>query len=86
MAEKKDQATQASTAATTRAVDLVGDSPELIAFAMLRTLAQLEQELRAPLDREWLLDAYVECLEAVHGRRKAKSNSPEARGVKKSRN
>ena len=33
-----------STAVSTRPVDIAGDSPELIAFALLRYLAQLEQQ------------------------------------------
>ena len=57
----------------TRAVDLQGDSPELVAFALLRYLAQLEQPRAAnegiDFNREWLLDAYAECLEAVRGLR-----------------
>ena len=57
----------------TRPVDLEGDSPELVAFALLRHLAQLEQPRAASegidFDRDWLLDAYAECLEAVRGLR-----------------
>jgi hypothetical protein len=58
-----------------RPVDLQGDSPELVAFALLRYLAQLEQPRASAegivFDREWLLDAYAECLEAVRGERGA---------------
>ena len=55
-----------------RPIDLAGDSPELIAFGLLRYLAQLEQEDDSvAFDRAWLLDAYAECLEAVTGKRKA---------------
>lgn len=55
----------------TRPVDLAGDSPELIAFALLRYLAQLEQQDGGKtFDRAWMLDAYAECLEAVQGKRK----------------
>jgi hypothetical protein len=47
---------------------LVGDSPELIAFALLRSLAQIEQKQpNFTIDRRWLLDAYAECLRAVKG-------------------
>lgn len=53
-----------------KAVDLAGDSPELIAFALLRYLAQLEQQNDdIVFDRVWMLDAYAECLEAAQGKR-----------------
>jgi hypothetical protein len=53
-----------------RPLDLAGDSPELIAFALLRYLAQLEQQDDGVVfDRGWMLDAYAECLEAVQGNR-----------------
>ena len=53
-----------------KAVDLAGDSPELIAFALLRYLAQLEQQNDdIVFDRAWMLDAYAECLEAAKGTR-----------------
>jgi hypothetical protein len=59
--------------ANSRPVNLQGDSPELVAFALLRYLAQLEQaranETGTVFDRDWLLDAYSECLEAVRGKR-----------------
>lgn len=54
----------------TRPIDLAGDSPELIAFALLRYLAQIEnQDDDIKFDRDWMLDAYAECLEAVNGKR-----------------
>jgi hypothetical protein len=55
-----------------RAIDLIGDSPELVALGLLRQLAQIEHPAQNPsqLDRKWLLDAYAECLEAVQGKRK----------------
>lgn len=57
--------------ASGRAVNLQGDSPELVAFALLRYLAQLEQarvpETGVVFDREWLLVAYADCLNAVKG-------------------
>ena len=69
-----------TTSATTRPVDLSGDSPEIIAFALLRYLAQIEQQLtgsnRPVFDRTWMLDAYAECLEAVRGERKPKGARP----------
>jgi hypothetical protein len=56
-----------------RPVSLEGDSPEVVAFALLRYLAQLEQatarETGTVFDRDWMLDAYAECLEAVKGNR-----------------
>lgn len=56
-----------------RPIDLAGDSPELIAFALLRYLAQLEQvDNVAKFDRAWLLDAYSDCLAAVKGNRRQK--------------
>ena len=64
-----DERREAS-AVTGRPIDLAGDSPELIAFALLRYLAQFEQQGgRDTFDRAWMLDAYAECLEAVHGKR-----------------
>ena len=57
-----------------KAVDLAGDSPELIAFALLRYLAQLEQQNDdIVFDRAWMLDAYAECLEAAQGKRVGKA-------------
>lgn len=53
-----------------RPVELIGESKELVAFALLRYLAQLEQGLgNVEFDRDWLLDAYAECLDAVEGKR-----------------
>jgi hypothetical protein len=46
-----------------------------VAFALLRYLAQLEQgsarQTGVVFDREWLLDAYADCLAAVKGDRPA---------------
>jgi hypothetical protein len=58
-----------------RPLDLSGDSPELIAFGLLRYLAQIEQRSsnRPTFDRVWLLDAYAECLAAVKGERNISS-------------
>ena len=53
-----------------RSVELTGDSTELIAFALLRYLAQLEHDSGKTFDRAWMLDAYAECLEAAKGSRK----------------
>lgn len=56
-----------------RVIELVGDSPEIVALALLRQLAQLEQQELDPtqvnFDRNWLLNAYAECLTAVRGER-----------------
>ena len=56
-----------------RVIELVGDSPEIVALALLRQLAQLEQQELDPaqvnFDRNWLLNAYAECLAAVRGQR-----------------
>jgi hypothetical protein len=56
-------------------IELVGDSPEIVALALLRQLAQLEQQELDPtqvsFDRNWLLNAYAECLAAVRGLRQA---------------
>lgn len=58
---------------SSKAVNLEGDSPEVVAFALLRYLAQLEQaqasQTGVVFDREWLLDAYADCLGAVKGHR-----------------
>ena len=40
-----------------------------IAFALLRYLAQIEQDSGQIFDRAWMLDAYAECLETVRGNR-----------------
>ena len=70
-----------------KAVDLAGDSPELIAFALLRYLAQLEQQNDdIVFDRAWMLDAYAECLEAAQGKRTRKApeeKAPPARSRKR---
>ncbi len=63
-----------------RPVSLQGDSPEVVAFALLRYLAQLEQgrarETGVVFNREWLLDAYADCLAAVKGDRRAVAGEP----------
>jgi hypothetical protein len=62
-----------SKGSASRPVNLEGDSPEVVAFALLRYLAQLEQgtarQTGTVFDRDWMLDAYAECLEAVKGNR-----------------
>src|SRR5688572_15299942 len=59
--------------ASNRPVNLQGDSPEVVAFALLRYLAQLEQttarQTGVVFDRDWLLDAYADCLNTVKGLR-----------------
>jgi hypothetical protein len=74
---------------SSRAVDLAGDSPELVAFALLRYLAQIEQQAsgmdRSTFDRDWMLDAYGECLEAAKGQRKRSgSNNRNAGAARRS--
>lgn len=60
----------------TRPVELVGESKELIAFALLRYLAQIEQGRDGvTFDRAWMLDAYAECLQAVEGKRRARGGT-----------
>ena len=71
--------------AGTRPLDLAGDSPELIAFALLRYLAQLEQQDEERVfDRAWMLDAYAECLEAVQGQRTRKAPTSKLASTKAS--
>lgn len=68
----------------TRPIDLAGDSPELIAFALLRYLAQIEQQdNQITFDRTWMLDAYAECLDAVNGKRPRKRISTAKANVKR---
>ena len=59
---------------TGRSVSLEGDSQEIVAFALLRYLAQAEQgrasQTGVTFDRDWILDAYADCLDAVKGQRK----------------
>ena len=66
----------------TRVIELVGDSVEIVALALLRQVAQLEQR-DSPggeeFDRKWLLDAYAECLASARGERKV-MEIPKAKG------
>jgi hypothetical protein len=70
----------ANNGSATRVIELVGDSPEIVALALLRQLAQLEQQetnpARANFDRSWLLNAYAECLVAVRGQRQVPAPEP----------
>ena len=50
-----------------RGFELYGDSPELIAFAILRSVIQLGQAKGETFDKESLLATYAECLSAVKG-------------------
>ena len=81
MAEENAGATSVG---SSRPIDLAGDSPELIAFALLRYLAQIEQhDDSITFDRAWMLDAYAECLSAVQGKRqtaKSKTANPSHTG------
>jgi hypothetical protein len=75
--------------AGSRPVSLEGDSPEVVAFALLRYLAQLEQASASKtgvvFDRAWLLDAYADCLDAVKGNRSAAAEPEEAPAPAKGR-
>ena len=52
-----------------RHIELVGDSPELVSFALLRSIIQLEaqQSPQTSFDKDWLLATYAECLSVVRG-------------------
>ena len=52
-------------------VDISGDSPELIAFVLLKSIVQVEQSRQEAhvFEKDWLLDTYAECLAAVQGKR-----------------
>lgn len=54
---------------TPRGVELVGDSPELIAFVILKSIIQVSQaqDRNAVFDKEWLLENYADCLAVVKG-------------------
>ena len=64
-------------------VDISGDSPELIAFVLLKSIVQVEQSRQQPhvFEKDWLLDTYAECLAAVQGKR-TPSDSPTAAKVR----
>jgi hypothetical protein len=66
---------------TPRAVELMGDSPELIAFVILKSIIQVEQarDRNAILDKEWLLSNYADCLAAVKGEYAPKETTGRAR-------
>jgi uncharacterized membrane protein YukC len=55
-------------------VEIEGDSEEAVAFALLQMVAQAEGKLDGDgelkgVDRDWILDAYTECLAATYGMR-----------------
>ena len=59
------------------------NSPEHVAFELLRVMASTEDKQLgnwrsngARPDRKWVLDTYSECLEAVKGNRKQPSKWP----------
>jgi hypothetical protein len=66
-------------------VDISGDSPELIAFVLLKSIVQVEQSRQQPhvFEKDWLLDTYAECLDAVHGKRTPSAPDAAKRGAKK---
>ncbi len=75
--------------AGSRPVNLEGDSPEIVAFALLRYLAQLEQgrahQTGVVFDREWLLEAYADCLATVKGERVSSAGAEQSSTGSKSR-
>lgn len=86
MAETKEQVRSSGTDGSSRAFELVGDSPELVAFGLLRSVVQIEQKQRSvQIDRAWLLDAYAECLSAVQGNRVPGATRAESRAGKKAK-
>ena len=53
-----------------------GDSPEIVALALLERIARSENrhfeaapQQGSTADREWILDTYFDCLSAVQGHR-----------------
>lgn len=66
-------------------VDISGDSPELIAFVLLKSIVQVEQSRQQPhvFEKDWLLDTYAECLAAVQGKRAPSEAGAKARVAKK---
>lgn len=66
-------------------VDISGDSPELIAFVLLKSIVQVEQSRQQAhvFEKEWLLDTYAECLAAVQGKRVPADPVAKPRATKK---
>jgi hypothetical protein len=77
--------TTAATTARGGGVDITGDSPELIAFVLLKSIVQVEQSRQEPhvFEKAWLLDTYAECLEAVQGKRTPAEAGAKPRTTKK---
>jgi hypothetical protein len=58
---------------TDTVVHIAENSPESVAYRLLRDIADVEgrvfdrtpQNSRSPVDRKWILDTYRECLRAV---------------------
>ena len=67
-------------ASTGKPIELVGDSPEIVALALLRQVAQVEDKSVMEIDRGWLLDTYSECLAAVRGERSAGARPAASKG------
>ena len=61
-------------------IELLGDSPEIVALALLRQVAQVEDKSVLEIDRGWLLDTYAECLAAVRGERSVKTRPASSKG------
>ena len=60
---------------------LAGNRTILVAFALLRYVAQIEQDDDSLVfDRKWVLDAYAECLAAVEGKRRPRVSTPRKSG------
>ncbi len=64
---------QLESASAGKPIELVGDSAEIVALALLRQVAQVEDKSVLEIDRAWLLDTYAECLTAVRGDRATKA-------------
>lgn len=60
-------------ASSGKPIELIGDSAEIVALALLRQVAQVEDKSVLEIDRAWLLDTYAECLTAVRGDRATKA-------------
>lgn len=52
-------------------VDISGDSAELIAFSLLRSIIAVERQRLGGVveSKDWILNTYAECLAASQGRR-----------------
>lgn len=78
-------ATSATSTGRGGGVDISGDSPELIAFVLLKSIVQVEQSRQQAhvFEKDWLLDTYAECLAAVQGKRVPADPAAKPRATKK---